>query len=176
ERDPNRERTKTELGEKFRVFRISDNRTGTGRLGDHAREITRKERRESGPEHPAAHHDPLVLSRGELADHCISNGRNEQLTNALEDIVKEQPNERALPIGAGQLDPDHEQEKGEGHQEERGGKLLWYVDVPSTRAQASEERREQRPAEDDADGVDILNPLRLNLHPPDHQIDVVDRE
>ena len=38
------------------------------------------------------------------------------------------------------------------------------------------ERREHRPAEHDADGVDVLNPLRLNLHAADHQIDVVDRE
>ncbi len=32
------------------------------------------------------------------------------------------------------------------------------------------------PAEHDADGVDVLNPLRLNLHLANHQVDVVDRE
>jgi hypothetical protein len=43
-------------------------------------------------------------------------------------------------------------------------------------AHAGEERREHRPAEHDADGVDVLDPLRLNLHGTDHQVDVVDRE
>ncbi len=44
------------------------------------------------------------------------------------------------------------------------------------RAHPGKERREQRSAEHDADGVDVLNPLRLNLHLADHQVDVVDRE
>ena len=72
--------------------------------------------------------------------------------------------------------PKRENEKGERHQEQRRRELLRDVDSPPARAHAGEERREQRPAEHDADGVDVLNPLRLNLHGADHQIDVVDRE
>ena len=47
---------------------------------------------------------------------------------------------------------------------------------PPTRAHAGKERREHRPAEHDTDRVDVLNPLRLNLHGADHQIHVVNRE
>ena len=62
------------------------------------------------------------------------------------------------------------------HQEQRRRKLLRYVDSPPVRAHTGEERREHRPAEHDANRVDVLNPLRLNLHGTDHQIDVVDGE
>ncbi len=54
--------------------------------------------------------------------------------------------------------------------------MLRDIDSPPTRAHAGEERRQHRSAEHDADGVDVLNPLRLNLHGTDHQIHVVDRE
>ena len=72
--------------------------------------------------------------------------------------------------------PKREKEKGERHQEQRRRELLRDVDSPPARAHAGEERREHRPAEHDANGVDVLNPLRLNLHGADHQIDVVNRE
>ena len=103
-------------------------------------------------------------------------GRDEQLTDALQHVAHEQPHERTLAVDAGQLDAERENEKGERHQEQRRRKLLRDVDSPPTRAHAGEERREQRSAEHDADGVDVLNPLRLNLHGADHQVDVVDRE
>ena len=66
--------------------------------------------------------------------------------------------------------------KATRHQEQRRRELLRYVDSPPMRAHAGEERREHRAAEHDANGVDVLNPLRLNLHGTDHQVDVVDRE
>src|SRR6266568_6095520 len=50
------------------------------------------------------------------------------------------------------------------------------MSILQPRAHPGKERREQRSAEHDADGVDVLNPLRLNLHGTDHQVDVVDRE
>ena len=54
--------------------------------------------------------------------------------------------------------------------------MLRYVDSPPTRTHSGEERRQHRAAEHDADCVDVLNPLRLNLHRTDHQVHVVDRE
>ena len=81
-----------------------------------------------------------------------------------------------LPSAPGQFDAERKNEKGDRHQEQRRRELLRYVDSPPTRAHAGEERREHRPAEHDANGVDVLNPLRLNLHGTDHQVDVVDRE
>ncbi len=113
--DADRETTRAELGEKFRVPGIGRGRCGASRFGDHAREISREERREPGHEHPTAHHDSLVLSRREFANHRVSDGRDEQLTNALEHVAREQPHERALAIDAGQLDPYRENEKGDRH-------------------------------------------------------------
>ena len=103
-------------------------------------------------------------------------GRDEQLTDALQHVAHEQPHERTLAVGAGQFDAERQNEKGNRHQQQRRRKLLRYIDSPSTRAHSGEERREQRAAEHDANGVDVLNPLRLNLHGTDHQVDVVDRE
>ena len=118
----------------------------------------------------------MILPRRELADHRVSDGRDEQLTDALQHVAHEQPHERALAVGAGQLDAERENEKGNRHQQQRRRELLRYVDSPPMRAHASEERREHRSADYDANGVDVLNPLRLNLHGTDHQVDVVDRE
>ena len=106
------------------------------RLGDHAREVAREERRETGHEHPAAHHDPLILLRRELADHRVSDRRDEQLTDALQHITHEQPPERTLAVDAGQLDAERENEKAQRHQDQRRRKLLRYVDPPSARAQS----------------------------------------
>ena len=116
------------------------------------------------------------MFRRELADHRVADGRDEQLTNALQHITHEEPDERALAVDAGQLDAQRENEKAHRHQEQRRGKLLRYVDLPSARAQAGKERCEQRSAKHDRNGVDVLDPLRLNLHAADHQIDVVDRK
>ena len=176
ERDTDREAAEAKLGEQLRISGIGGNRRGAGRVRDHSRKVACKERRESGHQHPAAHHHALVLLRRELADHRVSDRHEEQLTDALQHVVQEQPDERALAIGPGQLDPKCENEKGERHQKQRRRKLLRDVDSPSARAHANEQRREQRPAEHDADGVDVLNPLRLNLHGTDHQVDVVDSE
>ena len=118
----------------------------------------------------------MVLLRRELADHRVSDRRDEQLTDALQHVAREQPHERTLAICAGQFDAERQNEKGERHQQQRRRELLRYVDSPSLRTHAGEERREHRAAEHDANGVDVLNPLRLNLHGTDHQVDVVDRE
>ena len=72
--------------------------------------------------------------------------------------------------------PSGRMKKASRHQEQRRRELLRDVDSPPARAHPGKERREHRPAEHDADSVDVLNPLRLNLHAADHQVDVVDRE
>ena len=118
----------------------------------------------------------MILLRRELADHRVSDRHEEQLTHALQHVAREQPGERTLAVGPGQLDAQRQNEKSERHQEQRRRELLRYVDAPPARAQPREERREHRPAEHDTDGVDVLNPLRLNLHAADHQIDIVNRE
>ena len=176
ERNTDREAAGAKLGEELRVPGVGGDRRGAGRLGDHSRKVACKERREAGPKHPAAHHHALILPRREFADHRVSDRRDEQLTDALQHVAHEQPHERTLAVGAGQLDAERENEKRNRHQQQRRRELLRYVDSPPVRAHAGEERREHRPAEHDANGVDVLNPLRLNLHGTDHQVDVVDRE
>jgi len=176
ERDTYHETTRAEFGEKLHILGVGRDRRCTVRLGDHAREVAREERREARYEHPTAHHDPLILLRRDLADHRVSDRHDEQLTDALQHVAQEQPAERTLTVSPGQLDPKRENEEGERHQEQRGRKLLRDVDPPPPRAHAGEERREQRPTEHDADSVDVLDPLRLNLHGTYHEVDVVDRE
>src|SRR5215471_10278388 len=176
--EPNadRECDEAELGEKFRISGICRGCRSADRVGNHPRKVARKQRRKPGPEHPAAHHDALILPRRELADHRVADWRNEQLADALEHVTTEQPRERTLPVAAGQLDAEWENEKGERHQQKRRRELLQYVNAPTARTQMREEGSEQRPAEHDANGVDVLNPLRLNRHRPHHQVDVVDCE
>ena len=118
----------------------------------------------------------MILLGRELADHRVSDGRDEQLTDALQHVTHEQPHERAFAVAAGQLDAERENEKGERHQEQRRRELFRYVNVPPARAQTDEQRRQQRSADHDHDRIDILNPLRLNLHLAQHQVHVVDRE
>src|SRR5262249_30493890 len=114
--------------------------------------------------------------RRELADHRVSNRHKEQFTYALQHVIQEQPHERTLPVCAGQLDPERENEKGGCHQKQRRRELLRNIDSPPARAHPGKERSEYWTAKYDANGVDVLNPLRLNRHGTDHQIDVVDRE
>ena len=176
ERNTDCEAAGAKLREELRISGVGGDRRGAGRLGDHSRKVACKERREAGHEHPAAHHHALVLLRRELADHRVADRHDEQFTDALQHVAHEQPHERTLAVRAGQLDPKRKNEKGERHQEQRRRELLRYIDSPPMRAHAGEERREHRAAEHDANGVDVLNPLRLNLHGTDHQVHVVDRE
>ncbi len=176
ERDTDREAAGAELREELRVACVGGDRGGAGRLGNHSRKVACKERRESGHEHPATHHHSLVLLRREFADHRVADRHDEQFTDALQHVAHEQPHECALAVHARQLDADWENEKGNRHQQERCCKLLWNIDSPTMRAHADEERRKQGPADHDADGVNVLNPLWLNSHGTDHQVDVVDRE
>ena len=176
ERNTNCETAEAKLREEFRVARIGGDRGGAGRVRDHSRKVAGKERRETGHKHPAAHHNALILFRREFADHRVTDRHEEQFTDALQHVIQEQPHERTLPVCAGQLDPKRENEKGGRHQKQRRRELLRNIDSPPARAHACKERCEYRTAEDDANGVDVLNPLRLNLHGTDHQIDVVDRE
>ena len=104
ERDTDHETAGAELGEEFHITGVGRDRGGAGRLGDHSRKVAGEERRESGHEHPAAHHHPLILLRRELADHRVSDRHEEQLTDALQHVAQEQPRERTLAVGAGQLD------------------------------------------------------------------------
>ncbi len=176
ERNTDCEAAGAKLGEKLRVPGISVDGRGAGRLGDHSRKVACKQRCEAGHEHPTAHHHSLVLLWCKLADHCVSDGRDEQLTDALQDVTQEQPHECTLAVRAGQLDTKRKNKKRNRHQKQRRRELLRDVDSPPARAHAGEEGREHRPADEDANGVDVLNPLRLNLHGTYQQVDVVDRE
>jgi hypothetical protein len=104
ERDADHEATGAERAEEFHILGIGRNGGGAARLGDHAGEVAREERREAGHEHPAAHHYSLVLLRRDLADHRVSDRHDEQLTDALQHVAHEQPRERTLAVDAGQLD------------------------------------------------------------------------
>ena len=90
--------------EELHILGVGRERGGAVRLGDHAREVACEERREAGHEHPAAHHHPLILLRRELADHRVADGRDEQLTDALQHVTHEEPPERTPAVHAGQLD------------------------------------------------------------------------
>ncbi len=117
EHDTDREAACAKLREQLRVSGVGGDRRSAGRLGDHAREVTGKERREAGHEHPAAHHHALILLRRELANHRVADRHDEQLADALQHVAQEEPDERALAIGAGQFDAERENEKGERHQQ-----------------------------------------------------------
>src|SRR5215831_8457165 len=116
--EPNadRECDEAELGEKFRISGICRGCRSADRVGNHPRKVARKQRRKPGPEHPAAHHDALILPRRELADHRVADWRDEQFTDALQDITPEQPAERALAVNASQLDAEGKDEKSQRHQ------------------------------------------------------------
>ena len=118
----------------------------------------------------------MILLRREFADHRVADRHDEQLTDALQHVAKEKPHECTFPVSAGQLDAERKNEKCNRHQQERRRELLRYVDAPPMRTHSGEERSEHRPAEHDANCVNVLNPLRLNLHGTDHQVHVIDRE
>ena len=50
------------------------------------------------------------------------------------------------------------------------------VELPTAPTQTSKQRRQQRPAQDDHDGVDVLHPLRRDFDTPHAEADVVHRE
>ncbi len=77
ERNTDREASGAKLGEQLRVSGVGGDRRGAGRLGDHSRKVARKERREAGHEHPAAHHHALVLLWCELSDHRVADRHDE---------------------------------------------------------------------------------------------------
>src|SRR5262249_9009944 len=84
EHDTDREAAKTKRREELRVPGVGGDRRGACRLGNHSREVACKQGREAGHEHPAAHHDALILFRRELSDHRISDRHEKQLTDALQ--------------------------------------------------------------------------------------------
>ena len=81
-----------------------------------------------------------------------------------------------LPSGPASLIPSVRMKKATAIRRSDAANCFGMSIRPPARTHAGKERREHRPAEHDADRVDILNPLRLNLHAADHQIDVVNRE
>ncbi len=115
--------------------------------------------------------------RRELADHRVAHRRDQQFADALQHVAQEQPEEgRAPGRGIGQCNAQRQDEVAGAHQHDRRGELLGHVDAPAALAQEAEQRRQQRPAEDDDDGVDVLHPLRLDAQTEQQRIDVAIEE
>ncbi|VXA89190.1 hypothetical protein AERO8C_80108 [Aeromonas veronii] len=138
-----------------------------------AGDIARQHGGNAGHHHPAAHHQALQAGGGQLADHGVADGGDQQLAKALQHIADGDPLEGDQPVGPRQMDTDRQHQHPQSHAEQGGGKLGGDVDIPPLFAQSLEQQRHQGAADDDDEGVDVLDPLGCDPQPEHVEVDVV---